>query len=249
MDWFGVLADSKLMARRWRNVEARLLRNLYGGKLSTWVSVHDRAFRWYLNYWSRHGTNNRTSYRKLWRQCEIEWVKRTLTWAGIEPPASKEELFKLDRELTYEVTRRIDVAYPCARQVLRDLRRRGFRLFLVSGADSTYIKGTLEATNFGRYFERAFSPDALDVFKGSLRYWRKILRVSESDPESSVVIDDRARFLRVPARLGLRAILVGPDESPNQRFVRVRTVKELFSTDVLPNLKSNWSRSLSARVA
>lgn len=249
LDWFGVLADNRQMTKRWRTVEARLLQNRYGGNLSTWVAVHDKAFRWYLNYWARHGQGSQTSYRKFWKQGEVEWMRRTLTWAGLVPPKSETELFRLNRKLTYEITRRINVAYPNARKVLGSLRRRRFRLFLVSGADSTYIKGALEVTRFNGYFERAFSPDKLDAFKGSLSYWKKILKLSRSKPESSAVVDDRARFLRVPAKLGLRPILVGPDGPSSQRFVRVGSVNELLSTGVLPNLKKRGTHASLARIA
>lgn len=176
-------------------------------------------------------------------------MKRTLTWAGARPPRSERQLFKLDRELTYEVTRRIDVAYPYTRKVLRNLERRGFSLFLTSGADSTYIKGALEATRLGKFFERGFSPDTLDAFKGSLRYWKRILKLSRSNPESSVVVDDWARFLRVPAKLGVKAILVGSDGTSNRRFIKVRDVRGLLPADVLPSLKNRAVRDSPGRIA
>jgi len=249
LDWFGVLADNRQMTKRWRMVEARLLQNMYGGRLSTWVAVHDRAFRWYLNYWTRHGPDSKASYREIWKRGEVEWMRRTLTWGGIDVPTSEIELFRLDRKLTHEITRQISVAYPYARKVLGTLRRRGFGLFLVSGADSVYIKGALEAARLNEYFERVFSPDKLDAFKGSLSYWRKILKLSRSNPKSSVVVDDRAKFLRVPAKLGLRTILVGPDGPSSQRFVGIGNVKELLSTGVLPNLKKRGTHASPARIA
>jgi len=249
LDWFGVLADNRQMTKRWRMVEARLLQNKYGGRLSTWVAVHDRAFRWYLNYWARHGPDSKASYREIWKRGEVEWMRRTLTWGGIDRPTSEKETFGLDRKLTYEITRRINVAYPYARKVLESLRRGGFRLFLVSGADSVYINGALKAARLNQYFERVFSPDKLDAFKGSLSYWRKILKLSRSKPESSAVVDDRVRFLRVPAKLGLKTILVEPDGPSNRQFVRIGNVKELLSTDVLPNLKKRWTHASPARIA
>jgi FMN phosphatase YigB (HAD superfamily) len=230
-------------------VEASLLQTMYGGRLSTWMAVHDRAFRWYLNYWTRHGPDSKASYREIWQRGEIEWMRRTLTWGGIDAPTSEIELFRLDRNLTYEITQRINVAYPYARKVLGSLRRRRFRLFLVSGADSTYIKGALEATRFNGYFERVFSPDKLDAFKGSLSYWKKILKLSRSKPESSAVVDDRAKFLRVPAKLGLRIILVDPDGPSNRRIISVRSVKEVLSLGVLPNLKKRGTHASLARIA
>ena len=249
LDWFGVLANNGEMTRRWRIVEARLLHNLYGGRLSTWVAVHDRAFRWYLNYWARHGPDSKASYREIWKQGEVEWMRRTLTWGRVDPPTSEKELFGLNRKLTYEITRRINVAYPFSRKFLASLRRRKFRPFLVSGADSTYVKGALGATRFNKYFERAFSPDQLDAFKGSLLYWKRILKLSLSDPESSVVVDDRARFLCVPAKLGLTTILVGPDNPSTQRFVTVRNVSEVDWTVVLPSLKKRGTHASLVRIA
>ena len=249
LDWFGVLANNREMTRRWRIVEARLLHNLYGGSLSTWTAVHDRAFRWYLNYWALRGPDSKASYREIWKRGEVEWMRRTLTWGGIDVPSSEIELFRLDRKMTQEITRRINVAYPFVRRVLGRLRRRGFRLFLVSGADSAYIKGTLDATRLNGYFERVFSPDELDAFKGSLSYWKKILKLSRSDPESSAVVDDRAKFLRVPAKLGLRTILVEPDGPSNRQFVRIGSVKELLWTGVLPSLKKRGSYASLARIA
>lgn len=249
LDWFGVLANNREMTKRWRIVEARLLQNMYGGSRSTWTAVHDRAFRWYVNYWARHGPDSKASYREIWKKGEVDWMRRTLTWGGIDPPNSEKELFRLDRKLTYEITRRISVAYPFARKFLASLRRRKFRPFLVSGADSTYVKGALEATRLSEYFERAFSPDQLDAFKGSLPYWKRILKLSRSDPESSVVVDDRARFLRVPARLGLTTILVDPDNQSTKSFVTVRNVSEMVWTVVLPSLKKRGTDASLARIA
>ncbi|HEY5620682.1 MAG TPA: HAD family hydrolase [Candidatus Bathyarchaeia archaeon] len=239
LDWFGVIADNDVMTRRWRRVEAQLLRQKYGGSLSRWISVHDRAFQWYLNYWSKHGPRSRRNYQALWKLCEVERMRRTLEWAGVEPPNSERELFKLDRELTYEITRRIDPTYPFARQTLETLRQSGWRLFLVSGADSTYVKGALEATKLKSFFKDTYSPDTLDAFKGSLPYWKKILRLSKSDPESSVVVDDRPKFLRVPAKLGFQTILVGRDPTSSQQFTEVTSIRQLLSASLLPNLKNS----------
>ena len=238
LDWFGVIADNQLMTRRWRQVEARLLQQRYGGSLSKWVLVHDRAFRWDLNYWSRHGQKRRASYRSLWRHCEIGWMRRTLTWAGLEPPRSESALFNLDRELTYEVTRRIDASYPHARRTLATLRRAGFRLFLVSGADDTYVEGALEATGLKGFFEETYSPSELNAFKGTRAYWEKVLRMSKSRPEFSTVVDDRTKFLRTPARLGLKAILVSRKPIVKSQFTVLRSIEKLPAV-LSPSLKKH----------
>ncbi len=238
LDWFGVIADNDAMTRRWRRVEAQVLHQKYGGSLSRWISAHDRAFQWYLNCWSRHGPRSRSNYRVLWKHCEVEWMKRTLKWAGVQPSNSERELFKLDRELTYEITRRIDPTYPFARQTLETLRKAGCQLFLVSGADSTYVQGALEATKLKSFFKDTYSPDTLNAFKGSLLYWKKILRLSESDPKSSVVVDDRLKFLGVPSKLGLQTILVSRNPTSNQRFPEVASIRQLLSAGLLPNLKN-----------
>ncbi len=236
LDWFGVLADNELMTRRWRQVEARILQRRYGGSISKWVQVHDRAFRWYLNYWSKHGQKSRVSYRGLWRRCEVEWVRRTLEWAGIEPPRSERVLFKLDRQLTYEVARRIDASYSNARGTLAILRRAGFRLFLVSGADTAYVNGALEATGLKELFEETYSPDELNAFKGTRVYWKKVLRMSKSKPEHSTVVDDRPKFLRTPAKLGLNAILISRKPIGKTHFTVLPDISRLPAS-LLPNLK------------
>ena len=238
LDWFGVIADNDFMTRRWRSVEVLLLQQRYGGALRRWGKVHDKAFRWYLDYWSRHGPRSRATYRSLWRRCETEWMKRTLKWAGTEPPRSERALFKLDRELTYEITRRIDASYPHARRTLATLRRAGFRLFLVSGADSTYVKGALEATGLDGFFEETYSPDELNAFKGSTAYWKKVLGRSKSKPEFSIAVDDRPKFLQNPARLGLKAILVSSETRVKSPFTVVTDIEKLPAV-LSPNLKSH----------
>ncbi len=227
LDWFGVVADSDVMTSRWRRVEARLLQQRYGGSLSRWTRVHDRAFRWYVNYWSRHGPNTRKSFRQLWKYSETEWMYRTLKWGGTQPPRSKAKLFHLDRTLTYGITRRIDPTYPFARRTLKTLSQAGNRLFLVSGADSTYVQGALEATRLGRFFDETFSPDQLNAFKGSPSYWRKVLKLSRSGPETSLVVDDRRKFLRIPAQFGITPVLVSPRNPRNHKFLHIESIREL----------------------
>ncbi len=237
LDWFGVIADNELMTRRWRITEAKLLQERYGGTLKNWVSIHDRTFRWYANYWSKHGPRSRANYRDIWRRGEVGWIKRTLELGGVDSMANR-ELFKLSRALVYEIARRIDSTYPFSSRVLRTLQESGYRLFLVSGADSDYIRGALEATKLGEYFWETYSPDTLNVFKGSPAYWKKILRRSRSDPGLSIVVDDRPKFLRVPSSLGLKTILVDPDSAPDNRLLRVRSIRELVRSDLLPSLKT-----------
>ena len=98
---------------------------------------------------------------------------------------------------------------------------------MVSGADSVYVKGALEATKLGEFFEDTFSPDSLNAFKGSLQYWKRILRRSKSHPEYSVVVDDRPKFLVTPAGLGLSTILVSPRIS--WRFKAIPSIEQLVS--------------------
>lgn len=238
LDWFGVIADGRVMSERWRRVEARFLKDRYGGSLSHWMEVHDRAFRWYSRHWSQYGPNSRTMFRPVWKRCEIEWMKKTLTWGGVQPPTSENELFRLDRELTFEVTRRIDPLYSFARKTLRALVDAGNQLFLVSGMDSTYVRGAMEATGLETFFDKMFSPDQLNAFKGSLSYWKKILKLSGIRPSKAVVVDDKARFLRVPAGLGVQPVLVGTDNSALHYLLHIASLGELPRALARPPAKS-----------
>lgn len=238
------------MTTHWRRIEARILRGEFGGKLETWSRVQDRAFRWYLRFWSRYRPGTRADYRHVWRRSEIEWLKRTLQWAGVKTPTSERTLFRLDRKLTYQVTRKIDAVYPDSRRVLRKLRRMGFRLYLVSGMDSTYAKGALEASGLGSMFDQTYPPDKVNSFKGSFEYWKRVLRSSRAIPETSFVVDDRPRFLQVPARLGLNLILVG--QGPILRHHHADQLRKsklpsrterILGISELPGLLENISRS------
>ncbi len=227
LDWFGVLASSEAMSRGWRRAEARLLQEKYGGDFRRWLEAHDRALKWYADYWAKYGPRSRTNYHDVWVRSEVEWAKRTLSLGGVKTRMSRRELFSLDRELVYLASREVDAMVPKARRVLARLRRMKCRLFLVSGADSDFTKGVLEASRANRYFDGVFSPNKVNAFKGSPLYRSRILEASESLPNNSIVVDDQPRMLVLPLRLGMRPVLLTRKPPRESHFFTIRKIEEL----------------------
>ncbi len=227
LDWFGVLADSDVMARGWGRIEAKMLKEKFGGSLSRWRKANDDSLRWIIRFWSGYGPESRSDYRRVLRRSIVEGMRRTFLAGGVTPPASENLLYQLDRELTNEIARRVNALYPEVRAVLRTLKQTRSRLFLTSGADSNYVNALLDGSGLKTFFDGVFSPEKMCAFKGSFRYWKSVLRASQAIPEFSFVVDDNPKFLAIPTRLGLAPVLVARQSRRSSKHTTIRTLRGL----------------------
>ena len=135
LDLFGVVCDLTVMRKNYSRVMVSLLRQWYGGDRERWLRADEKAFSWYSKQWSA-AQQTGGEYLKVWRETNIEHLRRLFREARIPLPLTDEEIFELDRKLTGEVTSRIDAAYPDAKESIRKIKSRGSRTYLTTGSDN-----------------------------------------------------------------------------------------------------------------
>jgi FMN phosphatase YigB (HAD superfamily) len=222
LDWFGVLADAEASTQQWKNSMASILRRWFGGAEQDWLLVHDLAFKWWLRKWTmnKKALGQPRTFQTNFQVIETGWVRRILRGAGLPVVWSDKELFGFDRALVSEIGLSARITYPWLKEVLRDLKRSGHRLYLTSGADSHFVRAALKATGLRRYLTDVYCPDELNTVKTSVRYWETVISLTSHRQRDSVAVDDRIDYLQIPASLGIRTVQVGK-----------RTRRETFKPD------------------
>ena len=131
------------------------------------------------------------------------------------------------KELLRKFEHRIKT-YPEVPEILEQLKRRGFRLVIVSNAGREFVELELEKTEMNDCFERVFSSTSdFGVVKKTVRLYQRVCSILGVSPQEMVHVgDDREFDFEVPRRLGILAYHLDRTGKHEGEFV-IRSLRQL----------------------
>jgi FMN phosphatase YigB (HAD superfamily) len=204
LDVYGVLMDPSALAPQWQLLVGEFLAPRLGGEPKAWGEANryaaDRMFARYRDPW---GTPRETHgrLRRLWfrEMCEHLAI------------ATPKDAAVLAEETNAWVSERLRASFAGTPAALRELKKRGCRLFTSAGSVSQDAGAYLKGMGVRELFDETYGTDVIDRWKTNAGFYRKILEHSGVDPTDAVTVDDQARCLDWAKRAGFaRTFLLGP---------------------------------------
>ncbi len=169
-----------------------------------WHRLPQAAREAYAFYEAHHmAARDREAAIALWR----EFDRRLLAGLGVKDP-------ERIADWLVENWRDPDLwpKTPGTPEVLAELRRRGLRLAAVSNWD-VLLPEILEAMGLAGFFERIYASALLGVQKPDPAIYQRALAEFELRPGEVLFVGDRPDAdYEAPKKLGMRALLVRPEE-------------------------------------
>jgi HAD superfamily hydrolase (TIGR01549 family) len=161
-----------------------------------------------------------SEYLKVGRE-RLEWYDLAYWVKRLDLDVSPEEILSSYRH-------RIK-SYPEVHDVLREFRKDGFRLVILTNAHREFADLQLQETRLTPYFERVFSSTSdFGLVKNTVRPYRKMCRICNIGPEGLIHVGDDERFdFDVPRRLGIAAYHLERSSKKSGEFV-IHNLKELI---------------------
>ena len=233
LDLFGVVCDPDVMRKKYTQVMVSLLRQWYGGDREQWLRADDTTFGWYKKYWLA-AQEMGGEYLEVWRKTNVEHLRRLFREAGVPLSLSDDEVFELDRKLTYEVTSRIDATYPDTKQSIEKIHSKGVGMYLCTSSDDLYVRGVLEASGLSGFFAGALTSNLLDEWKGTEKYWHRAIRLVSGKWRECSVVDNSIYCLRNAESVGCTTVWVNRERKPKDESFSPDF--EIHSLSALPSL-------------
>ncbi|NIP96017.1 MAG: HAD-IA family hydrolase, partial [Akkermansiaceae bacterium] len=131
-------------------------------------------------------------------------LEKTLSWTDLDfwsreldldVPALKEQLRHL-----------IDV-HPHAEEFLKEMKRQGKHIHLLTNAHWKSVKLKFLETGIGHYFDSVVTSNELGAPKEDLAYWRMAQERVGFDPERSIFVDDTEHILYTARDFGIKYVV------------------------------------------
>src|SRR3990170_4009532 len=208
LDLYGVLADGKLMDRRYNERMADILWRRYGGEVVAWRTLQAASFEWYqaegAKLDARPGEEREgDAWVEAVQRMNAEQVRWMFDRAGLPMPPSPVEFAE---DLEAETVRGIDALYPDARPALAALRDMGHRLYLSTNANRSNAESALVGGGVRDLFDGLAMLETARAKKDREYYWRRAFDIAGARAAETVAVDDVTRFLEPAAALGARCV-------------------------------------------
>ncbi len=129
-----------------------------------------------------------------------------LQWYDLHYWIKKFDLNVSWQDLLSRFEQRIRI-YPEVSKVLEELTQRGFRLIIITNANTEFLEFQLATTKIGDYFEAFFSATSdFGLVKKTVDLYRRVCSILKIFPHEMIHVgDDRNFDFDVPRRLGILA--------------------------------------------
>jgi putative hydrolase of the HAD superfamily len=132
--------------------------------------------------------------------------RRRLEWYDLDYWISTLDLDVSPKEVLNNYKHRIRI-YEEVPRVLKEIRRRGFRLIVITNARREFVDLELQETGIADYFERVISSTSdFGLIKKTIGLYRRVCEMFNVSPSEMVHVGDDLCFdFEVPRRLGIQA--------------------------------------------
>ena len=153
--------------------------------------------------------------------------KERLEWYDIRYWIRRFGLNVETKELLRNFEHRIKT-YPEVPTVLEQLRKRGFRLVVVTNAGREFVELELEKADMKNRFDRVFSSTSdFGVVKKTVKLYQRVCSILGVSPQEMIHVGDDRKFdFDVPRRLGILAFYLDRTGKQEGEFV-IHSLQEL----------------------
>lgn len=226
----------------WEEVRARNEANLLAFLRAKGLKLGDETFR-------QEFRRLRQKAYEIARATRVEYpVRRTLqeTLAQLGCPDPDERLLAEGVRALFQYEEMRWTIFPDALPTLETLRRKGYRLGLVSNvSDDALIQRLIRRLGLEPYLRPALNSAGIGIRKPDPQIFQLVLEEWDLEPGDVVMVGDALEADILGARLaGLGAILALMDENPANDELRDRIIPDVTIEALaqLPSLLASWGK-------
>ncbi len=208
LDLYRVLADPHEMTRRFRQRMAEILRRDYGVPSAKALEIHDEAFEWYQREGEKlDAMRNIIGEGEAWERAvnklDEKHVLLVLEMIDQEPPKNPSQYAK---DFEREIVQGTDAIYPDVRPALKEIKKRGHRLFMSTNTTSHNGEAALVGGSIRDYFDDVVTLEVTKSKKNRLHYWQRAFEHTGVEPSDALIVDDVAEYLEPAAAIGAKCV-------------------------------------------
>ncbi|WP_075164963.1 HAD family hydrolase [Chthonomonas calidirosea] len=208
-DFDDTLSEHRLFSQRLVGTMAFAMWTFHGGVVERWAeSVQRMMMRLensYIAQFCPPAGMSPFGYRRWFQEAQTRAVHWLYEEAGLEPQANARQLALKGQKVALH---RSAALFPRAREVVRGLQLRGFRMSIASGNDSRTLHHALVGCGLRPYFEKLYGADLVDCAKEGPEFYRAIFEDLGIEPSQALVIDNDAASIQWAWKAGARSIQV-----------------------------------------
>ena len=209
----GVIIDNAVREPQWQRLVGEYLAPRLGGERAAWGEANAIAFEREMAGFEQLFSS--MSYLDAWRDSELRWLREMCELVGVDAPSEDEDCWRLSRETSTYVIRRVRSAIPGVVDAVRSLHQMGYRLYTASGESSPDLDSYLIGMGVRPLFERLYGPDLVNTWKGGRSYYDRLFADSGVAPSEALVVDDSPKAVQWAREAGATAVLVSAGPSPS----------------------------------
>jgi putative hydrolase of the HAD superfamily len=148
-----------------------------------------------------------------------ENIRDFMTLKGVESPEIFEESVTVYEELKLSSIK----LYPEVKETLEKIKENGFRMAIVTDADTENAEKRLNKTGIREYFEFIVTPDVTGLRKPSHENFHRGLKSIDASPEKSMVVGDSPKREIMPGNeMGLYTVYAKYGDWLKMPFLNIR---------------------------
>lgn len=236
----GVMNDNRIRGLQYQKLVGEYFTPKFGGEPYLWAESNVNFIEEIMKKYSKaiyDGSD--IDYKTYQADFVKRWIEEMFNYVGVKLPA-KSEYNQIYREAIEYITPNIRSAYPGVVDSIKKLKRLGFNLYTASGEDSLEIKGYLQGMRVRDLFENFYGPDLINTHKTSDNFFKRVLDDVWFEPDRTIVIEDKPKFLECALNSGahvIQACLTGEFEPSYQNHIKDMNELPKIITNLVNNIK------------
>ena len=212
----GVMNDNNVRGPQWQRLVAMYLAPRLGGDHSAWEGANAVVFERQMARFEQGVIfQGNRGFLDVWQDEDKRWLREMCELVGVDAPSEDERCWRLAREVSAYVTRRLRTAFPGAVDALKSLYDTGYRIYTASGSSSLDLDGFLTGMTVRPLFNWLYGPDLVNTWRGGPLFYDRIFADAGVSPSKALVVDDSARAVEWASEAGAATVLVstGPPDA------------------------------------
>ena len=243
-DLHGVLADSDVITSEYRRITIEHLVRDFGLTIEEATRRYDNALAEWERVafsWLRRNGTPKTGRPLIQRIDEFDTYFVERLYQGLPPP--KNPSLIRTRPWEYSVASKINAIYPEVPRVLKKLKEMGYVMHVASSGHTSHVKGILVGGGIIQYFGKVLGIDVVQATKHTKLFYVRMLKLTNSEPSTSILIGNSPAEIIYPPRIGLRTIHINREREVT-RDLREQALLSLPDISYLPKILPNIEEAI-----